>query len=106
MGEHRISILEPRIHEIYCDTEPIADWCAKLQQDSGVFIIQPNGDSSVYIHSKMKDSAKNRKLAMKACRSIAAIARDPETAEPLSIRHYQVWDRTESVKLADCNFPE
>ena len=101
--EERIAVLEAGIHEVYCDTEPIAEFCTWLVKDGKVYRIEPLSGNSIYIYSRMTDSARAREIAMTACKSIAFVSHDPETAESLGIRHFRVIDKTGEIELADCN---
>lgn len=97
------AVLSAGVDDVYCGSKPKPNWCSAIGKADKAYAIEVDG-TTVFVGSKLPNSAAGKKLATSMCRDLAATHFD-ENGNDLGVVHFHVFDGTGSEIIADCNIP-
>ena len=97
------AVLSATVDEVYCGSEPKPAWCKAIAKAGKAYAIEVDG-TTVFVGSKLPNSAAGKKLATSMCQDLAATHFD-ENANDLGVVHFHVFDGTGSEIIGECEIP-
>ncbi len=97
---HLAAVLAGNVKDLYATD----DWYVTLQQVAGLPNIEVVA-STAFVFTRIANTDLGKANALTICHNVAAVTNDPDTAQPLGIRHVKVDGGSGNDELASCDPP-